>query len=305
METKKIMLCYNKYMAIMDIGFVEKYKQEEHTGENRCKPCTILNIVLAGLFSFVAARKSRIGGYVMLVVSLELIYLRGYLVPGTPTLTKRYLSAEVLRWFGKDPELETQSGLGSTDNSIPTATTSDSQKTGEEIDPHNYLIGEGILEPCENQQDLCLVDSFKQIWSSEIDDMANTDIELDANEAASELGVKADAEEFVIEQYGEARTLVVNSQTVGQWPSQSALLADISAAHVLSKWSNHWDVLTTEQKGQILNGLRLFLEDCPGKTGSVSMNQETVESCCSSHEVITISCDETGDRLFEQPLNEA
>lgn len=36
-----------------------------------------------------------------LVVALGAIRRRGYLVPGTPALTKRHLPDPVLRWFGK------------------------------------------------------------------------------------------------------------------------------------------------------------------------------------------------------------
>lgn len=129
-------------------------------------------------------------------------------------------------------------------------------------------------------------------------------MKLKPREAASGLGFETNAEKFDINHYGNACELVVDSRTVGQWPSRSALLADISAAHVLSEWSVRWDTLKSEQRGQILHGLRLFLEECPGKVGTVSMNQEMVESCCSSYEVVIISCDETGDRLFEQPVHE-
>ena len=293
----------------MKVKFIDVLYQPEYTGENRCEPCTILNVLLAGLFSSVIARKSRAGGYAAFILSLGLIYLRGYLVPGTPALTKRYLPPEVLRWFGKESQLETRSGLSDTSKPTPSAdeSSSDTSAVGsqggvKEIEPHEYLLTEGILEPCEDRDDLCLNDDFRTEWDDRIASLASKD--LDASEAISALNVEIDAEEFDIEQYGDAWTLVADSQSIGQWPSQAALLADISAARVLEERSNQWNTLTPAQRGQILNGLRLFLEQCPGGTGSVSMNQETVESCCSSHEVITVSCDETGDRLFEQQFSE-
>lgn len=293
----------------MKIDFVTTLHQPEYTGDNRCEPCTILNVVLAGLLSSAIARKSRVGGYVAFLVSIGLIYLRGYLVPGTPELTKRYLPPEVLRWFGKEPQLETRSGLGgqsepshNADESPAETPTGNSLKETEDIDSHDYLLAEGILEPCEDQDDLCLVTEFRTEWDDKIAELADEDLE--AGEAGSVLGVERDAEEFEIEQYGDAWALVADSRTLGQWPSQGALLADVGAARVLDTWSTQWSTLAPEQRGQILNGLRLFLEQCPSGPGSVSMNQETVESCCSSHEVITVSCDETGDRLFEQPLRE-
>ena len=293
----------------MKINLIRSLRQPEYTGDNRCEPCTLLNVVLAGLLSSIIARKSRVGGYAAFLFLIGLIYLRGYLIPGTPELTKRYLPPEVLRWFGKEPKLETRSGLRRQSESshnvdgTPSETpTADPLEETEDIDLNDYLLAEGILEPCADRDDLCLVTEFRSEWDDKIAELVDEDLE--AAGAVSVLGIERDAEEFKIEQYDDAWTLVADSRTLGQWPSQGALLADVGAARVLDTWSTQWSALAPAQRGQILNGLRLFLEQCPGGSGSVSMNQETVESCCSSHEVITVSCDETGDRLFEQPLSE-
>ncbi|MFC6823671.1 hypothetical protein [Halopelagius fulvigenes] len=293
----------------MKVDIVEILHQPEYTDENRCEPCTVLNLVIAGIAGSAIARKSKLGGAAAFGASVGLIYLRGYLVPGTPTLTKRYLPSAVLRWFGKEPELETRGGLGSVPSETTSANeqpskamTSDSETSTEEIDPHDFLLTEDVLEPCENRDDLCISESYSKRWNAEIVDLTEKD--LDVDEAVSILGVQMEGETFEIEQYGEAWALVTGSQTIGQWPSQGALLADVGAARVLEEWSDEWDNLVPAQRGQILNGLRLFLERCPGSEGSVSISQETVESCCSSHEVITVSCDKTGERLFEQQLNE-
>lgn len=128
----------------------------------------------------------------------------------------------------------------------------------EKIDPHNFLLAEGVLEPCEHHEDLCLSESFSKQWDAKITDLAEKD--SDANETDSVLGVQMEGEKFEMEQYGEAWTLVSDSQIIGQWPSQEALLADLGAARVLEKWSGRWSSLAPAQRGQILNGLRLFLE---------------------------------------------
>lgn len=56
------------------------------------------------------------------------------------------------------------------------------------------------------------------------------------------------------------------------------------------------------QKGKLLNGLRLFLQTCPTSGGNIALTEETVESCCQSHEVIAAICTDTGERLFEHPV---
>jgi hypothetical protein len=82
-------------------GLLAAVRRPEYTGDNRCLPCTVVNVVLAGLLTAAAALVSLPLGVAVATVSLAAIYLRGYLVPGTPELTKRYLPERVLAWFGK------------------------------------------------------------------------------------------------------------------------------------------------------------------------------------------------------------
>ena len=80
-------------------GRLARFKQPEYTGENRCLPCTVVNTIIALVLSVaVVAGVARVAnpaaglaaGVVLLGCSLGAIYLRGYLVPGTPELTKQY-----------------------------------------------------------------------------------------------------------------------------------------------------------------------------------------------------------------------
>ena len=88
----------------MSNDLVERLEQPEYTGENRCTPCTILNLLLAAGVSALVGRRNRALGLLTFVGSVALISLRGYLVPGTPELTKRYLPQSVLAAFDKaDP----------------------------------------------------------------------------------------------------------------------------------------------------------------------------------------------------------
>ena len=61
----------------------------------------MLNAAIAVVAAALLGRRSRPAGGAALLAALGLIYLRGYLVPGTPTLTRRYLPESVLAAFGK------------------------------------------------------------------------------------------------------------------------------------------------------------------------------------------------------------
>lgn len=324
----------------MEPDFVDDLKQPEYTGENRCEPCTVLNLGIAAVVSTAIARKSRLGGLLAAGVSIALIYLRGYLVPGTPTLTKRYLPPEVLRWFGKDPEPAVASGLGPVETATadaadtarsptkPDAATSaaaDEDATAvDESDPAETLDADDatvaasnggadrpaldletffrehdVLEPCSDRDDLCLTDDFEAAWFDEIEPLADGTVDVAA--AVDAFGFDADPDAFELETRGESRALLSQSRAVGRWPSRAALIADVAASRTLETWVDDWDAFDPETKGEVLNGLRMFLETCPSG-GSVVMGEEVVESCCSSHEVVAVTCEETGERLFEQRL---
>ncbi|WP_408960091.1 hypothetical protein [Natrinema sp. 74] len=341
----------------MQIDVVDDLKQPEYTGENRCEPCTVLNLVIAAVVGSLVARKSRLGGLVAVGVSIALIYLRGYLVPGTPTLTKRYLPPAVLRWFGKDPEPEVASGLGgiepvtphdadSTDadeqsssvtaNDIATVDDGDvdgsrdatvdgndvdetdvADETGSATDQptaepttaddataitdlETFFLDNEVLEPCADRDDLCLTDEFEADWFDEIDPLDEDGVDVPA--AVDAFGFDADPDEFELDSQNETYRLLSQSGGAGRWPSRAALIADVAASRTLSSWVDDWETVPPETKGEILNGLRMFLETCPTDGGDIHMGEEVVESCCSSHEVVAVTCEETGERLFEQRL---
>jgi len=309
----------------MQLDVVDDLRQPDYTGENRCEPCTVLNLVIAAVAGSLIARKSRLGGLLAVGISIALIYLRGYLVPGTPTLTKRYLPPAVLRWFGKDPDPDVASGLGgdttaATDagrgepdvdpasgGDVTTVGDDEASEPGDEaaveaaeaLDLETLFLEYDVLEPCEDRDDLCLTDAFEADWFDEIDAVEESG--LDAAAAVNAFGFDADPDEFDLDDRAETRTLRSPSGVAGRWPSRAALLADVAASRALESWLPDWGAYQPETKGAVLTGLRMFLETCPSG-GDVRMGEEVVESCCSSHEVIAVTCEETGERLFEQRL---
>ncbi|WP_394738934.1 hypothetical protein [Natronococcus roseus] len=307
---------------------VDRLRQPEYTGENRCTPCTVLNLAITGAIGAAVARRSRIAGAAVVGASAAAIYLRGYLVPGTPELTKRYLPERVLRLFGKASEPEIRGGLVARESRAdevgaeeidlegdadePDADSgggSSVDETGDTADrpqppePETYFLEEGIVEPCEEIDDLCLTESFESAWSDEIDHL-DTDA-LEGTDAARALGFDAEEGAFEITGHGgDARTLRRDGRLLGKWPSRAALVADVTAARVLESWDDDWTAYDPRARGELLNSLRLFLETCPTAGGEVVMGEETVESCCRSHDVIAITCAETDERLFEYPVSE-
>lgn len=356
---------------------LEEFGRPEYTGENRCVPCTVVNLVIAAAVAVVLGRRNRALGLFAFGASVVVIALRGYLVPGTPTLTKRYLPPRLLRWFGKEPEPAISSGFGGLDDasastepeSVGSAGSdagdsnaadpeaeggegAEGPADGHDTDEHGpttdggpgddgdaagdadapvdvpdletYFLERDVLEPCEEIDDLCLVAEFEDRWLAEMGDIVAAadavdgerdesgagdsvsdgavDDAVDAADVIDAVGFDVDPGAFDLETRDEARFLVSNRGIAGRWPSHAAVVADVAASRTLADWVDDWDALDPETTGQVLNALRMFLERCP-TGGAVEMGEEVVESCCTSHDVMAVTCEETGERLFEQRLD--
>jgi hypothetical protein len=254
---------------------VGSVRRPEYTGENRCTPCTIVNVVIAAGLTVAVWTVSLPLAVAVLAVSLSAIALRGYLVPYTPTLTKRYLPDRVLRLFDKQP-------------GPPPAADG-------EVDLEAVLREAGAVEDCPAEDDLCLTDSFRASWRDRVAAVRATDSTRD--ELAGLLGVDADGLTF--SEHGSAFVASHDGVRVGQWESHAAFVADLAAARELSDRDPSWGALPVEHRGQVLSGLRLFIDTCPACDGRVTAGHEVVESCCRSIDVVAVSCEDCGARLFE------
>ncbi|WP_223301581.1 hypothetical protein [Haladaptatus sp. R4] len=65
-----------------------------------------------------------------------------------------------------------------------------------------------------------------------------------------------------------------------------------------------WDKLSVDNQSRILSGLRIFLDTCPECGGDITAEQETVESCCRSMEVVAATCQGCDARILEVEQNQ-
>ncbi|MFD1515806.1 hypothetical protein [Halomarina rubra] len=259
---------------------VESLSQSEYTGENRCLPCTVVNLLVGAVLALAVGSRNRLLGVLVAVGSGALIYLRGYLVPGTPELTKQYLPRRVLGWFGKDPlatvELDPEHGLD------------------DPAELERTLLAVGALEETPDGRDLQLTDAFADQWRAAMGTVDRTALR---ERTATALDVDPEA----FERRGAGIVLLDDFRVAAQWPSESALVADVAAADLLADRIDGWEDLPAVQRAIFLSGVRLFAEDCPDG-GGVEADSEVVESCCSQLDVFVVRCSDSGERLVEQPV---
>jgi len=288
----------------MATGTLRRWQDPEYTGANRCLPCTIVNSVIAvvlaggiGAAGVVWATPTIAGtaAGLAVLVSAASIYFKGYLVPGTPALTKRYFPPWLLDAFGKGPEPAMGGRESATNRDRHQTPEASHEEPPEEIDLEEVLVGAGALEPCQGGADLCLTDAFRQSWHEQMAAVDDDAVGRDRLPAILDIA----AEDVTVEDHGEAFRARVDDQYVGTWESRAAFVADIAAADVLSEWLDDWDETHVTHRGQLLNGLRLFLTTCPACEGDLAFGTDTVESCCTTREVAAVSCERCETRLFE------
>ncbi|MEF8773838.1 MAG: hypothetical protein V5A23_01615 [Halobacteriales archaeon] len=280
----------------MSTGVVDRLRKPEYTGENRCIPCTLVNTALAVLLAVGAAAGAAANwevpvagglGAGVLAVSLGSIYVRGYLVPYTPALTKRYFPDRVLAWFDKAP---TEGGIEAVDDGA------DAPVAGEtsDLEPEPVLLEAGAIEICRGGEDLCPTDQFTAAWREEIRSLRDGGVE---SSVAATIGVDADG--VAVEERDEYVLVRAEGEPVARWESYPALLADMAAYPLLSERIDDWADYGRRAQGSLLKGTRVFLESCPTCEGELAFSRDTVESCCRSIDVVALSCTECDARLLE------
>jgi hypothetical protein len=258
---------------------IHRYRNPEYTGANRCVPCTITNVAIAAGAALALGAVAPPLGAVAFLVGLGTIYLRGYLVPGTPTFTRRYFPDWLLAVFDK----------------VEPAPAS--------VDVEETLVEAGVLEP--GAGDLVLTPAFASAWETRMDaiDAERAGLEDDeiARIDAAELAALTDldAELLDIQRYGETVVATLDAERIGRWESRAAFVADVAAARELDDWVPRWRAIPLDARSELLGALRLFLERCPACDAPVELDHEVVRSCCRNYDVIAVSCSDCGSRLLE------
>ncbi|ADJ15788.1 hypothetical protein [Halalkalicoccus jeotgali] len=269
-----------------DPSFLDRVRQPAHTGRNRCVPCTVLNAAIALLASAVVALVSVPLAAVTLLASVLSISLRGYLVPGTPRLTERYLPECVLARFDTHPIEERRPDDRTAEG--------DGRRDREAVDPERFLLRAGAIEPDERGDDLRLTEGFSRLIERQRPDHGDP---TDRDAIARLLDVDPGAVAVLDREYPAVET----DRRVRKWPSEAALVADALADGALCDLTGRWERVPLDQRLGILRSLRSFHPTCPRCSGEIVLSEGTVESCCRTHEVLALGCEACGPLLEFSP----
>lgn len=260
-------------MASVGERVVDRFWQPEYIGENRCYPCTMVNGVIAAVVAIGVGLIDVIAGVAVFVLCLGIIFARGYLIPGTPTLTRRYFPDRVLAWFDKEP-------LGQT------ALEHDSNV-------EEYLLFHEIIEPCDEEDDYCLTPPVDAKLREYIEEYRGAAI--DTTHIAEIFAV----EPASVRRRNRSRPTVVVDAQLYRWPSETALLGDLALNKALATIHESWYGEPLALRLAVLEALRPFHDRCPDCDGAISIDEDIVESCCRSRDVIRVHCVDCESILFE------
>lgn len=224
-----------------------------HTGENRCVPCTIVNLgilwlVVNGLGLF---GRFLVGGGV-LVLGLLVIWLRGYLVPFTPRFAPWLVDRAPVptTWFHDTRETGALSGNGDEDQLV------------------EELVRAGVVDVGEER--VYLDSAFERRWHEEMDRLADRSPGTLADELSR---LQAIPGARPVDEAGQ-RWIAIDGQT--SLVPHHVAVAELGAARALES--------VIDDPGRRLamaRPLREFLTDCP--VCDSPFEQSTEVACCGGH----------------------
>jgi len=243
---------------------------ESYTGENRCWPCTVLNLGLVGVLAlFLRARERSLATLLVAVVGVTVVYLRGYLVPYTPEFAPWLVSASPIpdEWFHGGPShRETTREDRTREESESLA--DDVGMDGETV--LRELSAAGVIE-LEGER-LFLATDIDTAWHERMDELAGRS--LDALSATLQESLKqVDHAEPYAEDHADWIALGSDHKQLLPRP---VVVAELAAYEVLGETINDERLRVAGAEA-----FRMFLDSCP-VCGSELVESSSV-SCCGGH----------------------
>lgn len=240
-------------------------RKPEYTGENRCWPCTAVNLaLLAAVVAILTVATAAAVGAAVAVVGLVGIWLRGYLVPGTPQFAPRLVAAlpggDAL--FGKERVSTGPDSLGG-DADAP---------AGDDL--LGVLVEAGVLEV--DGETVVPAPSFDEAWHEEMARLRER--ETDAL-AQAVLAVSPASEVRTVSEGGDEWLALSDGDDHAleeTWLSRPVAIAELAAVRATDGYLS--DEATRRAAAQ---ALRMFLAECPDC--ETPLEEGTDVPCCGGY----------------------
>ncbi|CQR49493.1 MULTISPECIES: hypothetical protein [Haloferax] len=264
------------------MSVIDSLRRPEHTGENRCLPCTAVNVAIVVVVGLAVSVLSPVAGLVVLVGGALSVYLRGYVVPGTPSFA---------------PQLVGAVGLAGVFDHGDEGPASDrrSESLDANVDPDvmlSALLNAGVL--VEEEDGLFLTDDAREEWESTMATLRKTTDEELAEAVANAVPFDATVD-------AEFDGISLDGPSMSVWISRPQAIADVATLYtVVERGVDPMVALAATEP------MRMFAEVCPDCGGPVE--ETTTRNCCGGtaglydspeHEVL--GCADCGAVVYEFP----
>ena len=242
-----------------------RLRNPRYTGANRCWPCTTVNVVLLGAGAAVLGTVSdSVIAIALFTVGSLGIALHGYLIPGTPQLT-RVLPDPILTALGK--------------NAI---------ESGKEVNelPPNLPVTEALFAAkLLNEANRLPVDAEETISASTADYIDNSDALkraiVDTFDGVVEVSVRRSlggGENWF--------AFDTNEVTVNQWENRAVAALDTVAIELLAERIPDWDDRPTPDRDAMVILLRYGLQACPVCANEYVESEGARVTCCGGRSLV-------------------
>lgn len=232
-----------------------RFRNPKYTGHNRCWPCTALNV---GVVLLIGTGLTVLGGAVValpaVVVGLAVVWLRGYLVPGTPRIGRK-LPEPVRSRFGiHDPVTE--------------------------LSATNTLVAAGVLkndlglDPATDRtiqaQAVAYVDDREALEAAVLERFNAATVSVNRALGGGE-------QWFVLDE---------DEQTVRQWEARQVAALDVAGAAFLENRLPNWDRWAERDRSAMLALLRYDASACPDCGAVFEESEENDVTCCGGRSLV-------------------
>lgn len=263
------------------MSLLDSLRRPEHTGDNRCLPCTAVNSAFVLAAAGLVGRRWRPAGAAVLAVGAAAIALRGYVVPYTPQFAPRLVERLPVEF--KEPasdsfstiSLEADEANASAEGDAPADDTeseslpdSDSltalDADGEQV--MLALLDAGVI--VDDGEAVRPSDDFAEAWESAMADLRELDDDALAAAVAEAAPFEAagyvdDGGDWVVVE-GESRAIHL---------TRVVAIAETAAVQVMADFG-----VPADRRVEAAEPLRMFVTTCPACGGVVE--ETNTDKCC-------------------------
>ncbi len=264
----------------MALSLIERLRQPAYTGERRCWPCTLLNLVLVAIAAAGTGLVSVPAAVLIGATGVALIALRGYVVPYTPMIAPK-LTAWVPFDIGPSTINPRSDSLLAVDDPERLLTV---------------LVAAGVVV---EDGELFLDAAVERAWEQRMDGLREkSDAEV-AFAVAEAVPFPADS------LVSNDRLLLAGEHNRDVWLTRPVAIASAAGIDVLVEHG-----VDRQTAAAAVDPLRLFLQHCPDCGDPVV--ESTVHNCCGGTKGVydhperdVLACSSCDAVLYEFPLAES